>query len=119
MGSSVCQTDMFLDDLPVIREQFKKGFQETQTKALSFINNLKKRIDGDEEDDFQSPPPRQATGYNAGPPQQQYARRSGDVGRRSADHDRYDADPQVLGDDFAVLQMRDETSKVPLPALSR
>jgi hypothetical protein len=27
--------------------------------------------------------------------------------RRSADHNRYDADNRVLGDDFAQLEMRD------------
>ena len=100
------------DDLPVIRDNIRKGFIETQSKVNSFINNLKKRIDGDEEEDFRRPPARTATGFSSGLGQQQYGgRRSGDIGRGSGDRDRYDADPQVLGDDFANLQMRDETSR--------
>ena len=101
-----------IDDLPVIRDNIRKGFIETQSKVNSFINNLKKRIDGDDEGGSLRPPARTATGYSSGQPQQQYGgRRSGDVGRRSGDRDRYDADPQVLGDDFATLHINDETSK--------
>ncbi|MCJ1399024.1 ubiquitin-binding protein cue5 [Xylographa trunciseda] len=99
------------DDLPVIRDNIRKGFIETQSKVNSFINNLKKRIDGDDEEDFQRPPARTPTGYSSGQTPQQYGgRRSGDVGRRSGDRDRYDADPQVLSDDFATLQMHDEAT---------
>ncbi|CAL5873514.1 uncharacterized protein PFLUO_LOCUS7794 [Penicillium psychrofluorescens] len=90
----------FDDDLPVIRDNIKKGFLETQTKVNSWVANLKKRIDGedvDEEDDGYSAPPQ-----TYGPP-----RRSGDMSRRSGDRERYDADPQVLGDDFSALELRD------------
>ncbi|MCJ1475348.1 ubiquitin-binding protein cue5 [Lambiella insularis] len=98
------------DDLPVIRDNIRKGFIETQSKVNSFINSLKKKIDGDDEEDYQRPPARTATGYNISSTQQQYGgKRSGDTTRRSAERERYDADPQVLGDDFAGLQMRDET----------
>lgn len=38
-------------------------------------------------------------------------RRSGDMGRRSGDRERYDADPQVLGDDFSALELRDGEGK--------
>ena len=49
-------------------------------------------------------------------PQPNYSdRRSADMGRRSGDRERYDADPQVLGDDFAGLNMRDDTSNKLLP----
>ena len=100
------------DDLPVIRDNIRKGFIETQSKVNSFINNLKKRIDGDDEEGSLRPPARTATGYSSGQTQQQYGgRRSGDVGRRSGDRDRYDADPQVIGDDFDTLHMHDETSE--------
>ncbi|KAJ5811838.1 hypothetical protein N7474_008139 [Penicillium riverlandense] len=90
----------FDDDLPVIRENIKKGFLETQTKVNSWVANLKKRIDGedvDEEDD----------GYSAPPQTYGRPRRSGDMGRRSGDREHYDADPQVLGDDFSALELRD------------
>ncbi|MCJ1379020.1 ubiquitin-binding protein cue5 [Xylographa soralifera] len=98
------------DDLPVIRDNIRKGFMETQSKVNSFINNLKKRIDGDDEEGVQRPPARTATGYSSGQTQQYGVRRSGDIGRRSGDRDRYDADPQVLGDDFATLQIHDEAT---------
>lgn len=38
-------------------------------------------------------------------------RRSAD-GRRSGDRDRYDADPQVLGDDFSALELRDAEGRI-------
>jgi len=36
------------DDLPVIRENLRKGFVETQKTVNSWITNLKKRIDGED-----------------------------------------------------------------------
>jgi len=110
-------TEFDLDDLPVIRENIRKGFLETQSKVNSWVTNLKKKIDGEGEDDYQAPPPRAAPqGYYAGAPQQPYGiRRSGELGRRSGDRERYDADPQLIGDDFATLQVRDEEGTI-LPA---
>ncbi|KAI4087283.1 MAG: hypothetical protein LQ344_006899 [Seirophora lacunosa] len=100
------------DDLPVIRDNIKKGFLETQSKVNSWVAVLKKKIDGEEDDDFQGRPIPAATGYSAGVARQSnqsgFGRRSGEHPRRSADHDRYDADPQVLGDDFTNLQLRDD-----------
>ncbi|KAI4202240.1 MAG: hypothetical protein LQ350_002755 [Teloschistes chrysophthalmus] len=102
------------DDLPVIRDTFKKGFLETQSKVNSWVANLKKKIDGEDEDDFQGRPPPAASRYNTGPSRQQsFGRRSGDYPRRSADHDRYDADPQVLGNDFTDLQLKDHEAAGP------
>lgn len=94
----------------MIRENIRKGFLETQSKVNSWVTNLKKKIDGEGDDDYQAPPPRTAPqGYYAGPPQQPYGiRRSGELGRRSGDRERYDADPQLIGDDFATLQLKDE-----------
>ena len=98
-----------VDDLPVIRDNIKKGFFETQSKVNSWVSTLRKRIDGDEDEGYQGAPSRTGSGYNTGPPQHQYGnRRSADIGRRSGDRERYDADPQVLGDDFTSLQLRDE-----------
>ncbi|MCJ1361713.1 ubiquitin-binding protein cue5 [Acarospora aff. strigata] len=97
------------DDLPVIRENIRKGFLETQSTVNKWVTSLKKKIDGEDDEDYPPQPPRPAQGYNAGPPQQSYGiRRSGELGRRSGDRDRYDADPQLIGDDFATLQLRDE-----------
>lgn len=95
------------DELPVIRENIKKGFLETQSTVNKWVNSLKKKIDGEDEDDFQGRPAQ--GGYM---PQQQYTgRRSSEFVRRSTDRERYDADPQVLGDDFAGLRMTDNEGK--------
>jgi hypothetical protein len=85
------------DDLPVIRDNLKKGFLETQSKVNGWITNLKKRIDGEDVDEPQQ-------GYTPGSSNQYRQRRSGD-GRQSGDYGRYDADPEVLSDDFAGIQM--------------
>ena len=93
-----------LDDLPVIRENIRKGFLETQSKVNSFLTNLKKKIDGEDEDEEMPPaqPPR--------PGSQRYGvGRGGSTARRSADRERYDADPEILGDDFAHIHMHDDT----------
>ncbi|RAQ62629.1 CUE domain protein [Aspergillus flavus] len=98
----------FEDDLPVIRENIRKGFLETQTKVNSWVQNLKKRLDGEDQD--------------SAPSSQRYrnesdaqTRRSGELGRRSGDRERYDADPQVLSDDFSALEMRDTEAPPPRP----
>ena len=93
------------DDLPVIKENLRKGFLETQSKVNGWITNLKKKIDGEDEDGTTA-----AQGYSAGSNAQYRSRRSGD-GRQSADYNRYDADPEVLGDDFAGIQLNSDGSK--------
>ncbi|KAI1418229.1 hypothetical protein F5Y13DRAFT_37580 [Hypoxylon sp. FL1857] len=87
------------DDLPVIKENLRKGFIETQTKVNSWFTNLKKKIDGeyDENEDETQPSKHQR--------QNVMGRRSGEGSRRSADYHRYDADPQVLSDDFAGIRL--------------
>ncbi len=92
------------DDLPVIKENLKKGFLDTQRTVNGWITNLKKRIDGEDEDEN----PHQQ-GYQSGPSNQYRSRRSGD-GRQSGDYGRYDADPQILADDFAGIQMNSDGS---------
>lgn len=102
--------NFLLDDLPVIRDNLRKGFLETQSTVNKWVQNFKKKLDGEEdEDDFDARPARPAQGrYGQPGGGSMYGRRSGDTGRRSGDRERYDADPQVLGDDFATLQMRDD-----------
>ncbi|KAL7623982.1 ubiquitin-binding protein cue5 [Parahypoxylon ruwenzoriense] len=87
------------DDLPVIKENLRKGFLETQTKVNTWFTNLKKKIDGeyDENEDETQPSKHQRHGG--------MGRRSGEGYRRSADYNRYDADPQVLSDDFAGMTL--------------
>ncbi|KAE8159142.1 hypothetical protein BDV40DRAFT_303512 [Aspergillus tamarii] len=98
----------FEDDLPVIRENIRKGFLETQTKVNSWVQNLKKRLDGEDQDDAPS-----SQGYRNESDAQ--TMRSGELGRRSGDRERYDADPQVLSDDFSALEMRDTEAPPPRP----
>lgn len=100
------------DDLPVIKENLRKGFIETQSKVNGWITNLKKRIDGDDIGEIQDQQQRQAHGYNQGYQNQPYGSRLGESGRRSGDSGRYDADPQVLSDDFTGIQLSDDTSEL-------
>jgi hypothetical protein len=96
------------DDLPVIRDNIRKGFLETQSKVNSWVQNFKKRLDGEEEDENENR--HSSDGYlQSYGDTQTYGRprRSGDSARRSGDRERYDADPQVLGDDFSALELRD------------
>lgn len=93
------------DDLPVIKENLRKGFLETQTKVNGWITNLKKRLDGEDTEDHD-----QQDGHSA----PYRSRRSGD-GRQSGDYNRYDADPQVLGDDFAGMQLYSDGTPVRRP----
>ena len=86
------------DDLPVIRENIRKGFLDTQTKVNSWVTNLKKRFDNEDEDEYQGSP---------GSHTPSRSRVSGELGRRSGDRERYDADHQVLSDDFSALELRD------------
>ncbi|UKZ81960.1 hypothetical protein TrVFT333_009739 [Trichoderma virens FT-333] len=83
------------DDLPVIRENLRQGFLETQTKVNGWISTLKKKIEEnfDESEDAE---------HRDGP---QY--RHGGPSSRSTD---YDADPQVLSDDFAGMKFSPDGS---------
>lgn len=98
---------IYSDDLPVIKENIKRTFFETQSKVNKWVSDLKKKIDGDDDDEDVVQPPAQR--YHPGISQQSYGtRRSGELGRRSGDRDRYDADPRVLGDDLTGLELRDD-----------
>lgn len=100
------------DDLPVIRDNIRKGFIETQTKVNAWVQTFKKKLDGDEEDEEPA-----SSGYLQSHGETQTygrARRSVESTRRSGDRERYDADPQVLGDDFSALELRDSEGCHPL-----
>ncbi|KAI1275788.1 hypothetical protein F5Y07DRAFT_400098 [Xylaria sp. FL0933] len=87
------------DDLPVITENIRKGFLETQTKVNSWFTNLKKKIDGEYDSDEDETQPSKHRPHG-GP-----GRRSGEGSRQSTDYHRYDADPQVLSDDFSGMRL--------------
>lgn len=87
------------DDLPVIRENLRKGFLETQTKVNGWITNIRKKIE-ENFDESEEATQRQGQPF----------RRSGEASRRSGDYERYDADPQVLSDDFAGMRFSSDGS---------
>jgi hypothetical protein len=87
------------DDLPIIKENLKKGFLDTQRTVNGWITNLKKKIDGEEDDDHTNMQYGGTAAYNP----RRTPRHSGDI-------NRYDADPQVLGDDFAGISLNDDGS---------
>ncbi|KAM0409612.1 hypothetical protein HYE67_009530 [Fusarium culmorum] len=88
------------DDLPVIRENLRKGFFETQEKVNGWITNLKKKIE-ENFDESEDQTQRQGQPF----------RRPGESSRRSGDYERYDADPQVLSDDFAGMKFSSDGSE--------
>jgi hypothetical protein len=99
----------FDEDLPVIKENLKKGFLETQEKVTGWFNEFKKRIDGESPET--SPP---TSARNSGQYSRAGSRRiqtgfGGFEGRRSRDGG-YDADPKVLSDDFTHLGLKDNTA---------
>jgi len=101
----------FDDDLPVIKENVRKGFLETQTTVNKWITNFRKKLDGeDDESDVVQPGNSQNQRQNFGPSthEQLYGIRKSSEARRSGDRERYDADNRVLGDDFEALELRDE-----------
>ncbi|KAF2102844.1 hypothetical protein NA57DRAFT_29017, partial [Rhizodiscina lignyota] len=111
----------FDDDLPVIRENVRQGFLQTQKTVNKWITDFRKRIDGDEEDGHpgQSSDSYQRQDYGPSQSAQMYGIRKSQEGRRSGDRERYDADPRVLSDDFTQLELRDEEAPPPQPPRNR
>jgi hypothetical protein len=99
------------DDLPAIRDNLRKGFVETQTKVNGWITNLKKKIDETfEEGDERS----QGQASSSFEGRNNYGNNYGGGPRpRSSDYDRYDADPEVLGDDFAGIKLAPDGAASP------
>jgi len=106
----------FDDDLPEITKNIQQGFETTKTTINKWFTDFQRKLDGDESND---PIPRpggsqqqqQYRRQDFGPSQsnQLYGIQKSAETRRSADRDRYDHDPQVLGDDFAHrLELRDD-----------
>ncbi|KAF3480279.1 CUE domain-containing protein 5 [Arthroderma uncinatum] len=102
------------DDLPIIKENIRKGFLETQSRVNTWVENFKKRLDGEESDEDAQHGHRQRQYTNAHN-DQGYPNRRSTEHRRSVDRERYDADPHVLGDDFSSLELRDNEVPPPRP----
>jgi hypothetical protein len=109
------------DDLPEIGRNIQQGFMDTQKKVNSWITNLKKRLDGDGDDEdlytSSQSSSRQNTGSwprrnDFGSSQQeqiQGIRKLSEQQRRSTETQRYDADPhEFREDEFERLELRDE-----------
>jgi hypothetical protein len=92
------------DDLPAIRENLRKGFLDTQTKVNGWITGIRKKLE-ESFDETEESTQRQGQPF----------RRQGEAGRRSGDYDRYDADPQVLSDDFAGIRLSADGCKSSFP----
>lgn len=114
----------FDDDLPEIGRNIQQGFMETQKKVNNWINNFRKKLDGDEDDEDLYSASRQNTNkwqgrHNFGPGQSDQLhgiRKSAEAQRRSTEAQRYDADPHELGDDeFERLELRDDEVPPPQP----
>ncbi|GAO48590.1 hypothetical protein G7K_2762-t1 [Saitoella complicata NRRL Y-17804] len=80
------------DDLPVIKENLTKGFNETRKNITGWFTKVKGRL----ENEF-------AGQEQQGQGQGQYGQYQGRVSGQ------YDADPRVLGDDFSALEIRDNS----------
>jgi len=117
------------DDFPVIKENLRKGFLETQAKVNKWVLDFKKKIDGEDEADDHppAPPPRSQTfgqfgahnNFGRDPPSQQRQQQQNQGGYQTAptrprySTDNYDADPTLLTDDFRHLEVRDNTTTEP------
>ena len=116
------ERNFFDDDLPEIGKNIQQGFLDTQKTVNGWIKNLKKKIDGDDEDEDDLYSSSQAGSrqntklqgrQDFGPSQseQMYGiqKKAEAQQRRSTETNRYDADPHELGDDeFERLELRDE-----------
>ncbi|KAK5120583.1 hypothetical protein LTR85_006239 [Meristemomyces frigidus] len=117
------ERSFFDDDLPEIGKNIQQGFMDTQKKVNSWINNFRKKIDGEEDEDedlysSSNAPSRQGTdnfqgrqNFGSSQSEQLYGiRKSAEQQtRRSTEAQRYDADPHELGEDeFERLELRDE-----------
>ena len=103
----------FDEDLPVIKENIKKGFIETQTKVTGWFNDFKKRIDGESPE---TSPPASARNSSSS-----YSR-AGTRGQQRGGYDTvgrpsYDADPKVLSDDFTHLNVSSGSGEFHVPLL--
>lgn len=99
------------DDLPVIQEQLKKGFQETQTKVNTWFKDLKKKFDEQFDEEGEAAAQQQQQQGGRGHFSGRGSADSSRASRRSRDYERYDADPQLLSDDFAGMKFRSDGSK--------
>lgn len=95
-----------------IRRNLEKGFNETKETLTGWFDSFRKKLDGEPDgyDQYGNEVHRRDQRQNFGPSQSDQVRgiRRSAEARRSADHNRYDNDNRVLGDDFEALELRDD-----------
>ncbi|KAI5784564.1 hypothetical protein EDC01DRAFT_631877 [Geopyxis carbonaria] len=99
----------FDDDLPVIKENIRKGFMETQTKVNSWFMDFKKRIDGDSPENSH-PTSGRPVGHSARSAGRTITSGEYHIGNQRSRDSGYDADPAVLSDDFTHLGLKDKAA---------
>jgi len=118
-------TNIEPDDLPEIRKNIEQGFEETKQTVTKWISNFTKKLDSGEMEEYdrygnvqytgRQPPPQQRQNFGPSQSDQMHGIRKSAEQRRSADHNRYDADNRVIGDDFAKLELRDNEGRLEAP----
>jgi hypothetical protein len=105
----VCTED--LEEFQQALGDISKGAKET---ISSFFSSVKQQVDKVKgpvgEDSYGNEVYSREQRQNFGPSQSDQVRgiRRSAEARRSADHNRYDNDNRVLGDDFEALELRDD-----------
>ncbi|KAK7204454.1 hypothetical protein BZA70DRAFT_296226 [Myxozyma melibiosi] len=117
----------FDDDLPIIKENLTRGFQETRSKVNEWVANFKKKIDGEDDDstDYYSGSssgrvpskstdqrrPSQQSGSSSSSRYPRQTKYDYSIGRQHS----YDKDPTELDGNFAHLNLVDSSRDPPPP----
>jgi hypothetical protein len=114
------ERSFFDDDLPEIRDNLQKGFNETRDKFNSWMTNLRKKMDNEEEGAGGGGLFGALGGNGAG----SGSNRSSAEGTRPAGYGYssartrryYDRDPDEISSDFQGISLRDEENPPPKPS---
>ncbi|KAK9382170.1 uncharacterized protein V2V93DRAFT_366646 [Kockiozyma suomiensis] len=101
----------FDDDLPIIKENLSRGFQETRSRVNEWVANFKKKIDGEDDDStayYSSGGSSGAPRKKTRPPRQ--AQYDYSIGGQQS----YDKDPTELDGNFAHLNLKESSATPPL-----
>lgn len=103
--SSFEERSFFEDELPEIRENLQRGFNETKTKVTSWVNNFKKRLD------TEGPAGIFGTTNNSSPStgSSGLGRTNGDSRREQYYGRRFERDPNEIDDDFRGISLQDNS----------
>lgn len=99
-------------DIDEIKQTLEQGFDGAKNTLTKWVGGIMKKLEGeaDDYDKYGNEMHRHNQRQNFGPSQsdQRHGIRRSAEARRSADHNRYDNDNRVLGDDFEALEMKDD-----------